>query len=462
MKPICLETQILNKYKTKIFRELIKLVWNENLDNIDDIPKNILENVKKESIQDVDENTIINLIRVILGLNPLESNGDTRLKDMIYESMNLDKVDMPIISIIDDACKYCDNTKYECLIKNKHINCNKQSTCSACGECISKCKLGAISDKIEFIPIINILKNKKNPVYVILAPAFTGQFGEDVSSGILRGALKSIGFKDMIEVALAADILTVIEAYHYYDHIQNNNKDYFITSCCCPVWVSLIKSKFPEIASNISSSVSPMIACGRIIKSLNPAAKVVFIGPCIAKKKEAISEGLKGAVDFVLTFQELDEIFKALDVDLLHIKEDNRLESSYCGRIYAKSGGVSKSIEVALKEIDEYIKFNPISFQGSKECIKGLEKLINKEIDATFIEGMGCKGGCIGGPKKLLSLEKGIKYMDIHLQESELKTPFDNLNVAQFLLEIGIKKIEDLGDKNQDKIQQIFKRNIEK
>lgn len=210
MKPICLETQILNKYKTKIFRELIKLVWNENLDNIDDIPKNILENVKKESIQDVDENTIINLIRVILGLNPLESNGDTRLKDMIYESMNLDKVDMTIISIIDDACKYCDNTKYECLIKNKHINCNKQSTCSACGECISKCKLGAISDKIEFIPIINILKNKKNPVYVILAPAFTGQFGEDVSSGILRGALKSIGFKDMIEVALAADILTVI------------------------------------------------------------------------------------------------------------------------------------------------------------------------------------------------------------------------------------------------------------
>ena len=188
----------------------------------------------------------------------------------------------------------------------------------------------------------------------------------------------------------------------------------------------------------------------------------MFIGPCIAKKKEAISEGLKGAVDFVLTFQELDEIFKALDVDLLHIKEDNRLESSYCGRIYAKSGGVSKSIEVALKEIDEYIKFNPISFQGSKECIKGLEKLINKEIDATFIEGMGCKGGCIGGPKKLISLEKGIKYMDKHLQESELKTPFDNLNVAQFLLEIGIKKIEDLGDKNQDKIQQIFKRNIEK
>ena len=159
MKPICLETQILNKYKTIIFRELIKLVWNENLDNIDDIPKNILENVKNESNQEIDEDTIINLIRVILGLSPLESTEDIRLKDMIYESMNLDKVDMPIISIIDDACKYCDNTKYECLIKNKHINCNKQSTCSACGECISKCKLGAISDKIEFIPIINILKN---------------------------------------------------------------------------------------------------------------------------------------------------------------------------------------------------------------------------------------------------------------------------------------------------------------
>ena len=347
------------------------------------------------------------------------------------------------------------------MIKNKHINCNKQNTCSACGECISKCKLGAISDKIEFIPIINILKNKKHPVYAILAPAFTGQFGEDISSGILRGALKSIGFKDMIEVALAADILTIIEAYPYYEHMKNNNKDYFITSCCCPVWVSLIKSKFPEIVGNISSSVSPMIACARIIKVLNPEAKVVFIGPCIAKKKEAISEDLKGDVDFVLTFQELDEIFKALNVNFLHIKEDNRLESSYCGRVYAKSGGVSKSIEMVLKEIDEYIKFNPIAFQGPKECMEGLEKLINKEIDVTFIEGMGCKGGCIGGPKKLIPLDEGEKYMDKYLQESKLETSFDNLNVAQFLLEIGIKKIEDLGDINQDKIQQIFNRNIE-
>lgn len=460
MEPIHLKDQIFNKYKTKIFKELVKLVWEDNLENINDIPKKIIKDLKTETNQEISENTIMNLIRVIMGLNPIENPCKSSLENIIKESYMLKNIEMPVISIIDDACKYCENYKEECFVKNKHIDCNKNNTCSACGECIRKCKFGAISDKIEFFPVLNMLKNKEYPIYAAVAPAFTGQFGADVNAGKLRTGLKKIGFEDMIEVAFAADILTLKEAYDYSKHIKNNGDEFFITSCCCPVWVSLIKNKFPDIKGNISSSVSPMIASGRIIKSLNPKAKVIFIGPCVAKKNEALGVDVKDAVDYVLTFNELKEIFIALDIDIKNLKEDNREESSYCGRIYAKSGGVSGAIEKTLKEIDSDIKFKSIKFQGAKECSEGLNQLINKEINATFIEGMGCVGGCIGGPKKIISMDEGVRFVDMYSKETNMKTPFDNINVAQFLIEAEIKKIEDLGNKDNEKINKIFNRNL--
>ncbi|MGL5329676.1 MAG: [Fe-Fe] hydrogenase large subunit C-terminal domain-containing protein [Peptostreptococcaceae bacterium] len=461
MKHIYLENQILNKYKIKIFKQLIKLVWQDNLNHIDDIPKKILQELKEDINKDINEDIVMNLIRVVMGLNPVPNAREIDMRSMINESYNIKNIDMPIISIIEDACKHCKNSKEECFIKNKHIDCNKKNICSSCGECIRKCEFGAISDKIGFFPILNMLKNKEYPVYAVVAPAFTGQFGEKASFGKLRTALKSIGFKDVIEVALAADILTLKESYDYYDHMKNHENEFFITSCCCPVWVNLIKSKFPNIKHNISSSVSPMIASGRIIKMLDSDARVVFIGPCVAKKNEALCEDVKGSIDFVLTFQELKEIFEALELNVLDMKEDNREESSYCGRIYAKSGGVSSAIEQTLKNFDKDIKFKPVAFQGGQECINGLNQIINKDIDATFIEGMGCVGGCIGGPKRIISVEDGVRHLDVYSKCSNMKTPFDNLNVAQFLIEAEIKKIEDLGDKGNDRIQKIFSRNLE-
>ncbi|WP_122638959.1 [Fe-Fe] hydrogenase large subunit C-terminal domain-containing protein [Romboutsia sp. Marseille-P6047] len=458
MKPIYIENQILSNYKSKIFQELIRIIWYENLNDINEIPQKVLKDLRNDINKEIDEGTVINLIRIIMGLDPIDRIDDVNLKDLINEATNLKQIQMPVISIIDDACKYCESSKGECLTKSKHIHCNKESTCSSCGQCMYKCKLGAISDKIEFIPMINMLKSKEYPVYAAVAPAFIGQFGENVTAGILRSALKSIGFEDMIEVAFAADILTAKEAYSFYENMNNNNKEFFITSCCCPVWVNLVKNKFPIVADKISTSVSPMIACGRIIKILNPSAKVVFIGPCIAKKEEAKEDALNDAIDFVLTFEEIEQIFKALNVNLLDIEEDAREESSYCGRIYAKSGGVSKSIEATLKEIDSSIKFKPIAFQGAKECIEDLNKVINKELDVNFIEGMGCIGGCIGGPKKLLSVDKGSANVDKYSNEADMKTPLDNLNVAQFLIQIGILKVENLNVKDHEKIQKIFER----
>ena len=458
MDSINLSTKILEDYKMKLFNELIKLVWEDNLEEINNIPKKVLG---KDIYEKFDEATIINLMRITMGLDPTDK-VDLTLKDIVYEALHLDEVNQPIISIISQACKYCskNNKDESCLIRNKHINCNEQNICSSCGECVLSCNLGAISDKIQFIPMVNLLKDENCPVYAIVAPAFVGQFGKDVTTGKLRTALKKIGFEDMVEVALAADVLSAKEAFEYCEHMKENKDQYFITSCCCPVWISLIQKDFPEILENVSPSVSPMIACGRVIKVLNPKAKVVFIGPCMAKKKEATLEDIKDAVDFVLTFKELEEVFKSLEIDPSKQEDENRVEASFSGRIYAKTGGVSDAIKLSAQKINKDIKFISASFEGVKECKEGLKKAINKEIDATFIEGMGCVGGCVGGPKRILSVEEGTKCVEEYSKETQMETPFENLNVIQFLTAIGIKRIESLGKKEEEQIIKIFSRDI--
>lgn len=456
MEPIDLNTKILYRYKMKLFDELIRLVWEDNLQDINSLPEKILG---QEIYKEFDEATIINLMRVIMGLEPVEKH-DLNLEDMVRQAINLEAVDTPVISIISDACNSCKEKKESCLVKDKHTDCNKRNVCSACGTCISKCKLGAISDKIQFIPLVKLLKNNQIPVYAIVAPAFAGQFGKSITSGKIRAALKSIGFEDMIEVALAADLLTVKEAYEYCQHINKGEDEYFITSCCCPVWVSLVQSNYPQIVQNISQSVSPMVACGRIIKILNPKAKVVFIGPCTAKKKEATLEDIKDSVDFVLTFTEIEEIFKSLKINLELLEDDERIESSYSGRIYGKSGGVSEAIKLSAKRINPNIKFEEVIFNGMSECKDGLEKVMNKEISATFIEGMGCIGGCVGGPKRVLTVEEGTRRINEYGEESEMETPYENINVIQLLTKLGIERLELLGQKEEEQIVKIFSRNI--
>lgn len=458
MKSIDTQEKLLEKYKMELFEELIQMVWHDDIENINNLPKNIQSNNKDEEI---DEEILINLTRIIMGLNPIKEYNST-LKDMVKEAKDLSAFCNPIIPIISDACKYCcENNKNEtCFIKKKHINCNDKHSCNACGSCITKCKLGAISDKIQFIPMIKVLKDSEIPVYAIIAPSFVGQFGKDITPGKLRTAFKKMGFKDMIEVSVAADILTVKESYEYCSHIENNNK-YFVTSCCCPVWLSLIKNKFPEISNKISPSVSPMIACGRLIKILEPKAKVVFIGPCTAKKKEATLDDVKDAVDFVLTYQEVEVIFKSLKLDLKYMQDDERFEASSCGRIYGRSGGVSEAIEINAKKINPNIVFNKMVLQGIENCSEGLQNIKDNKIDANFIEGMGCIGGCVGGPKRIIDVDEGTELINRYGKDTHIVTPFDNLNVSQILAIMGLKKIESLGEEEEDKILKIFSRKID-
>jgi iron only hydrogenase large subunit-like protein len=455
------EVKILDKYKMMIFNELVKSIWYDKTDDIDKIPDKIL-NEDSTYEEKFDKQTIVNLIRIVMGLEAADDSPKT-IKDILQEAKDLGEIKEPIVSVIKDACKYCDQNTGEdesCTVRDKHMSHHEESSCSTCGDCISACKLGAISDKIQFVPMIDLLKDDNKPVYAIVAPAFVGQFGNEATPGKLRSALKEMGFKDMVEVSLAADMLTAKEAYEYQHHIENKESGYFITSCCCPIWVSLIQHSFPEIIENVSLSVSPMVACGRAIKFLDPDAKVVFIGPCIAKKKEAILDDIKDAVDFVLTFKELEEIFDALEIKPEELEDEERTEASAAGRVYARTGGVSKAVESSVKRLNKDIPFVATSFDGAKNCKEGMKKVINKELEATFIEGMGCVGGCVGGPKRILSVEEGTQNVNDYCDATNMETPFDNVNVLQFLTSLGIKRLESLGEKEEEQVKNIFSRDF--
>lgn len=352
------------------------------------------------------------------------------------------------------ACPF-DAILYDYNNKSTYIN---YDLCVGCGLCIDSCKDGKLLDKIDFIPIADLIKNNKT-VIAAVAPAITGQFGENVSLDQLRASLIKIGFSDMIEVAFAADMLTIKEAVEFNKHV-NGPDDLMITSCCCPMWVGMLKRVYKELVPDLSPSVSPMIAAGRIIKKLNPKAKVVFIGPCIAKKAEAKEKDLVNDIDFVLTFQELDNIFKALEIDPSKLEGiPTKDYASKGGRLYARTGGVSIAVSEAIEELypDKSKLFKSAKAEGVKECKDILNKALSGEVKANFIEGMGCIGGCVGGPKALIAKEQGKIYVDNLAYNSPIKVATHSNTMDEVLEKLNITSLKDFED---DKKTEIFHRNF--
>lgn len=321
----------------------------------------------------------------------------------------------------------------------------KDDYCTSCGQCVKACDYECLVDKKEFIPLVDVLKNRKVPVYAIVAPAFIGQFGQEVTPGKLRAALKKIGFYGMVEVALFADMLTLKEALEFELHV-NTEGEFLMTSCCCPMWVAMIRKVYNQLIPHISPSVSPMVACGRGVKKIHPEAKVVFIGPCVAKKAEAKETDIKDAVDVVLTFQELSTIFEVLGIDPRMMEEDESDHSSEAGRIYARTGGVSEAVAATLKRLrpERKIQINPVQADGIRECKKMIKDISEGKIEGNFFEGMGCSGGCVGGPKVLLDPGEAAKLVNSYGQQAGIKTPVDNAYVLELLKQLGFKEISEL------------------
>ncbi len=445
-----------DKTRMFIFQELVKKFWN-NEDHTDfDLASLAYEIQKQLDFDDNDIPFIKNHIRLCLGLD-VNNNPDDNL---VIPNDYHNRVSLPIVEKIGHSCETCSKQlecesicKYDSYLYQDLDNVPMSQKCTTCGDCVRHCDLGGVADKIEFVPIIDILKNRKEgeKVFATIAPAIAGQFTDGVTFGKLRTAVKSLGFDDLIEVALFADMLTVKEAFEF-NHLIQGEDDYFLTSCCCPVWFNLTKKKYPHLYSHMSPTISPMIASGKVLKRLYPDSKVVFISPCVAKKAEAKEEGYEGIIDYVLNFQELQQVFDALDINVAELEEENKDQASLGGRLYAKSGGVTFSVKTIVNRLspERVVKFKPVKFAGAMECKNALDKLANGEnIGGNFIEGMGCSGGCVGGPKTLVDKDTATLRLNEFAESSVIMTPFDNYNLLKVVNQLGFDSIEDIASDSE-------------
>lgn len=323
--------------------------------------------------------------------------------------------------------------------------------CTGCYECILQCAQQNLTARKELLPVISALKEGSSPVYALVAPAFISQFSPAATPGKMRTALKALGFAGMIEVSLFADILTLKEALEF-DHLVQTNEDFMLTSCCCPIWIAMIRKVYHQFMPKVPGSVSPMVACGRTVKKLHPGAITVFIGPCLAKKAEAREPDIQDAVDYVLTFEEMQDFFAAAHVHPETLAEDEKDHSSAAGRSYAYTGGVTWSVSQAVKRVapNRPIPVRGVQADGVPGCRALLEQLTSGKIQGNFLEGMGCKGGCVGGPKAILPREEGRVQVAEYAHSASYETPLDNPYVIDLLHRLGFESIEEL--LNQDDI----------
>lgn len=297
-----------------------------------------------------------------------------------------------------------------------------QDKCLSCGMCMVSCPFGAIADKSQIFQLIRCMKNG-DKVVAEIAPAYAGQFGKEATPDKIYAALLKLGFSQVYEVALGADIGAVTEAHDYVYHVKTGEKPFLLTSCC-PAWSMLAKKQFPEIIDSVSKELTPMVATARSIKKEYPNAKVVFIGPCAAKKLEAMRKTVRSDVDFVITFEELDAMFEARGIDPKTIESQGHLhDATAAGRGYAVAGGVSKAIENCIHEYYPDVEVQIEHVEGLDECKKVLMLAKAGRKNGYLIEGMGCPGGCVAGAGTLIPVPEAKKDVQQIVKDSTKKLP---------------------------------------
>lgn len=324
-----------------------------------------------------------------------------------------------------------------------------EEQCAGCSICIQECRAKNLTSSKDIIAALQAIRSHKDLVYALIAPAYLGQFSKEVTPGKLRNALKKIGFDGMIEVALFADILTLKEALEFDKNILSE-KDYQLTSCCCPMWIAMIRKIYKDLVPHVPPAVSPMIASGRAIKALHPNALTIFIGPCLAKKAEAKEKDIADAIDYVLTFQEVQDIFNVMEIDPAKMEESEKDHSSRSGRIYAHTGGVSEAVTDTLKRLNpnRKISIKTQKADGVPACKAMINDLVSGNTTANFFEGMGCVGGCVGGPRVLIPHEIGREHVEEYGNAAPFQTPIDNPYVIELLHRLGLETVENLVEKS--------------
>ena len=458
--------------KYKVLREVARLAWNDTLyENLLDIPKQIVPG-NKPSMR-----CCVYKERAILGERVKIALGGDKNNKNIIEVIDIACDECPVCGYeVTNACRGClanrcedvckfgaisfdadhvahiDKTKCkECgacakacpftaivsrtrpcqnACKVKAISMNESmaakidnSKCIQCGACVYLCPFGAITDKSYIVNAIDMLKDSDSRVYAILAPSIASQFSYAKTGQVVSG-LRELGFHDVIEAALGADMVALSESRELAE------KELLISSCC-PAFVKYIKNSFPDLVDKISHNMSPMATLAKYIKERDVKAKVVFFSPCTSKKAEAQLDEVKDYVDAVLTFEELQALFDSREIIISKLPECELDNASYFGRIFARSGGLTTAAAEAMKEQGIDFEIKPVVCDGIEACRIALLKLSKGLLDGNFIEGMACVGGCIGGSSCLTHGEKNKVEVEKYSKEASGKSITDAVDALK-------------------------------
>ena len=299
-----------------------------------------------------------------------------------------------------------------------------QEKCVSCGMCLANCPFGAIADKAQIFQCIQAIRSD-TPVYAAIAPAIAGQFGKELPPEKVRAAFQQLGFKDVIEVAIGADLCTMQEAEDFLKEVPE--KLPFMGTSCCPAWSVMAKREFPKHADSISMALTPMVLTGRLIKKEHPNCKVAFIGPCAAKKLEASRKSVRSDVDFVLTFEEVMGMFEAKNVDFAALETyEIPSNASADGRGFSVSGGVATAVVNCLKQIAPDREILVEHAEGLNECRKMLMRANAGKLNGYLLEGMACPGGCVGGAGTVQLIPKAAQEVQKVMKMSEKEHAYES------------------------------------
>lgn len=302
--------------------------------------------------------------------------------------------------------------------------------CVSCGQCMVSCPFGAIADKSQIFQLIRAMQSGRK-IIAQVAPAFVGQFGPKVTPDMVKTALKELGFFDVYETAIGADMGAMTEAEHYVKEVATGELPFLLTSCC-PSWSMLAKKFFPETIDKISNALTPMVATARIIKEEHPDASVVFIGPCASKKLEASRRTVRSDVDFVITFEELLGMFEAKGILLDEIEAlDTMDDATAAGRGYGVAGGVASAIEGCIKEYYPDTEIHIEHAESLSECKKILMLAKAGKKNGCLIEGMACPGGCVAGAGTNIAVPAAAKELISFKNASEKKLPEHDIRQSE-------------------------------
>ena len=458
--------------KYKVLREVARLAWNDTLyENLLDIPKQIVPG-NKPSMR-----CCVYKERAILGERVKIALGGDKNNKNIIEVIDIACDECPVCGYeVTNACRGClanrcedvckfgaisfdadhvahiDKTKCkECgacakacpftaivsrtrpcqnACKVKAISMNPDHSakidndkCIQCGACVYLCPFGAITDKSYIVNAIDMLKDTDSRVYAVIAPSIASQFSYAKTGQVVSG-LRELGFHDVIEAALGADMVALSESRELAE------KELLISSCC-PAFVRYIKTSFPDLVDKISHNMSPMATLAKYIKEHDVKAKVVFFSPCTSKKAEAQLDEVKDYVDAVLTFEELQALFDSREIIISKLPESELDNASYFGRIFARSGGLTTAAAEAMKEQGIDFEIKPVVCDGIEACRVALLKLGKGLLDGNFIEGMACVGGCIGGSSCLTHGEKNKVEVEKYGKEASGKSITDAVDALR-------------------------------